>query len=111
MDGKDFAVRLKKIKAEILAYKQLQKSGAGRADFYRYKFPSYNFDEPNQKVIVKFHFNVDEQPMFQLYGSAYLKTVAWNDGILTIKAIRLLIANDVIVIARVPTEVEVEYED
>lgn len=109
-NSKDFSVRLKKIKAEVLAYKQFQKSGAGRADFYRYKFP-FNLTPPGQYLIAKFYFNTSEQPMFKLYSSFSNKTVNWNDGVLTIKDNAALIGGEIIVIANTPYEVEVEYAD
>lgn len=109
MDGRDFSLRLKKIKAEVLAFKQYQKSGVGRADFYRYEFGK---DQPSllysDTLTVKFYFNITTQPIFQIFYLAGTMSVNWSAGVLTISGGVVILRNRVITIAQRPYDVVVE---
>ena len=106
MDGRDFSLRLKKIKAEVLAYKQYQKSGVGRADFYRYYIRK---GQPpllsGETLTIKLYFNSTTQPMLQLFYIIGAKTVSWSSGVLTISGAAIILQHNVITIAQRPYNV------
>jgi len=106
MDGRDFSLRLKKIKAEVLAFKQYQKSGVGRADFYRYEFGK---DQPwlisGETLTVKFYFNSTTQPIFQIFYIAGIISINWSAGVLTISSGAIILQNEIITIAQRPYNV------
>lgn len=84
MDGRDFAIRLKKIKAEVLALKQSHDYGVAQTDFPSYKVNMpIDYSNPN-KIQVTAVFASDNMPYFSVLGSLItLPDITWNNGTLT----------------------------
>lgn len=91
MDGKDFAVRLKKIKAEILALKQYTQLGLNRTNFTK-----INIDESisdyvvDLRIILQIDSTTDSEPYISLEVSDYqwsfvgVKSWVWDNEQLTL---------------------------
>lgn len=116
MDAKDFTIRLKKIKAEILALKQSYKYGIGRADFVFNKFYK-TFDTTGQKNMrLTASFNSDTMPFCQLWvDNLYFDNILvnWASGVLTVDHTLTVYStgyefNIAIVMSAVPTAISWE---
>lgn len=67
MDARDFSLRLKKIKAEVLAMKQAHRYGLNSAGFYignnSVSFTP-SFDHTDIRVVITFDMTKNNMPMF-----------------------------------------------
>lgn len=83
MDGRDFSLRLKKIKAEVLALKQSHDFGLNRTNFdRRYIEESVSSAGVNFKLVILFDTRDTSQPYIQMnvydYDYADIYTHSWN---------------------------------
>lgn len=77
MDGKDFAVRLKKIKAEILALKQSYRHGISTADFFHKNVTYHSSSEASEitlRCTIKYETGSNEMP-FQILRYNYKEII------------------------------------
>lgn len=85
MDGKDFAERLKRIKAEILALKQGHTYGVGSTNFVVYKVDLPPDTTKTNDVVFRATFNDGVLPIFivcTMWGF-YTPTITWDGTTLT----------------------------
>lgn len=84
MDGRDFAIRLKKIKAEVLALKQAHKYGLNRSSFYTSSSSFIPVGSPSTvyaRITIRFDMESDEVPFFLLYSDftgLLNETTSWS---------------------------------
>lgn len=89
MDGRDFSLRLKKIKAEMLALKQAYKYGLGRADFPEVVL-SHTFTSAGDfgaRITIDFG-NTTQVPFIQIYTKYSWESMptgsyTFSDGVYT----------------------------
>lgn len=87
MDGKDFSIRLKKIKAEVLAMKQAHDYGLGRTDLVRIWW-NYEYEPAvsgELTITIVFTDKITEIPYFQIFGASDIDSVSFSNHTMTIK--------------------------